>query len=70
MTGSFSPITSDTFAAIHHMTVGRAPSLLVGEAFAALGYMWKSWSGHPLLNAEPAQGQGYDTCLQATHIAW
>ena len=34
-----------------------APSLLViGEAFAALGYMWKSWSGHPHLNAEPAQG--------------
>eukprot|EP00731_Ephydatia_muelleri_P018427 Em0011g467a len=23
--------------------------------------MWKSWSGHPQLNAEPAQGQGYDT---------
>ena len=40
------------------MTVGFAPSLLViGEAFAALGYMWKSWSGHPHLNAEPAQGQ-------------
>ena len=47
-----------------------APSLLViGEAFAALGYMWKSWSGHPHLNAEPAQGQGYDTDLQATHTA-
>ena len=47
------------FAAIHHMTVGLAPSLLViGEAFAALGYMWRSWSGHPLLNAEAAQGQG------------
>ena len=53
------------------MTVGLAPSpLVLGEAFAALGYMWKSWSGHPLLNAEPAQGQGYDTRLQATHIAW
>ena len=69
MTGSFYPITSDTFAAIHHMTVGLVPSLLViGEDFAALGYMWKSWSGHPHLNAEPAQGQGYDTCLQATHM--
>ena len=69
VTGSFYPITSDTFAAIHHMTVGLVPSLLViGEDFAALGYMWKSWSGHPHLNAEPAQGQGYDTCLQATHM--
>ena len=41
-----------------------APSLLIiGEAFAAIGYtcMWKSWSGHPHLNAEPAQGQGYET---------
>eukprot|EP00731_Ephydatia_muelleri_P002284 Em0001g2284a len=26
--------------------------------------MWKSWSVHPHLNAEPAQGQGYDTRLQ------
>ncbi|KAL5493472.1 hypothetical protein EMCRGX_G014661 [Ephydatia muelleri] len=35
------------------------------EAFAALGYMWKSWSGHPHLNAEPTQGQGYDTRLHS-----
>ncbi|KAL5474487.1 hypothetical protein EMCRGX_G026440 [Ephydatia muelleri] len=41
-----------------------------GEAFAAIGYMWKSWSGHPHLNAEPAQCQGYVTHLQATHTAW
>ena len=52
------------------MTVGLAPSLLViGEAFAVLGYMWKSWSGHPYLNAEPAQGQDYVTRLQVTHTA-
>ena len=71
VTGSFSPITSDTFAAIHHMTVGLAPSpLVIGEAFVALGYMWKRWSRHPHLNAESAQGQGYDTRLQATHTAW
>ena len=31
--------------------------------------MWKSWSVHPHLNAEPAQGQGYDTRLQVTHTA-
>ncbi|KAL5497283.1 hypothetical protein EMCRGX_G013737 [Ephydatia muelleri] len=33
------------------------------ETFAALGYMWKSWSGHPHLNAVPAQDQAQITYL-------